>query len=130
MYFLALEPRSVEKHFMNWIFIVSNFLFCAKPVRLLHVYQPMLFILGFGMFSLAYQKASGMAIYPILDWYNLGPTIGYVVGLGFIGIPVIHAAFFGLYRLRVYVSSKCCSRHSAESHKNQMGNGDTEMAKY
>ena len=82
---------------------------CAKPVQILHFYQPMIYVLIYGIFTVIYHLAGADPIYDPLDWADTGNTA--IVGLVtvFVVVPVIHIfIFFSLYTLRVYVSQKCC----------------------
>ncbi|XP_021365045.1 protein rolling stone-like [Mizuhopecten yessoensis] len=109
------SPSSINKHAMNSVFIFINFFLCAKPVRILHFYQPLTFILMFGIFSLIYQLSTGFIIYPFLDWYNPGPTVGWVLGLGLGVMPLVHLFFYGLYHIRTLVHEKCCFKPNPSS---------------
>ena len=115
----ATDARSIEKHTMNTVFTVLNLLVSAKPVRLLHVYHPIIFIFIYGLFSLIYQSVTGDAVYSILDWLgNPGPTIGYILVLFLVALPLGHAILFGLYQLRLIIAKKCCGHYSIKIYEN------------
>ncbi|XP_069127659.1 protein rolling stone-like [Argopecten irradians] len=113
VYYIVLDadatPSSINKHAMNSVFIFINFFLCAKPVRLLHFYQPIVFVALYGGFTLIYQFTTGYIIYPILDWSVPWPTVLWALGLGLVGVPLAHLCFYGLYHLRTLVYSRRCS---------------------
>ncbi|XP_060076981.1 protein rolling stone-like [Ylistrum balloti] len=125
VYYIVLDPvatpSSINKHAMNSVFIFINFFLCAKPVRILHFYQVLVFIAMYGVFSLIYQLTTDYQIYSILDWYQPWPTLAWALGLGLVGVPLAHSFFFGLYNLRTWIFEKCCSTSNAPT----IGTGDT-----
>ena len=105
-----LHPLDIEHHAINSVYILLNFFVCAKPVRILHAIYPAIYALLFSVFTAIYQLGGNTPpIYSFLDWTKPGLAVGYVAVLTFIGVPVIHLTFFGLYKLRIFIREKCCS---------------------
>jgi hypothetical protein len=103
---------SVYIHLMNSVYTVLGLLFSAKPVQLLHVYQPMVPAIFYTCFSIIYHIFGGEMIYPILDWGNkLNRTILLAVVFICVAIPLIHLICYLLYSLRVFIQRKCSSRN-------------------
>ncbi|KAL3852765.1 hypothetical protein ACJMK2_016381 [Sinanodonta woodiana] len=118
LFWTLLPPNSqyssINKHVLNMVFVVLNMCIAAKPIRLLHVYQPMAFISIYAIFSVIFQKSGGGAIYEPLDWDNLGKTSWFVVVLILIVIPFIHSICFLIFKLRQLISKKWCNRRSTQ----------------
>ncbi|XP_060583337.1 protein rolling stone-like [Ruditapes philippinarum] len=112
--FLEVEWHhgSVYIHLMNSVYTVLGLLFSAKPVQLLHVYQPMVPAIFYTCFSIIYHIFGGEMIYPILDWGNKrNRTILLAVVFICVAIPIIHLICYLLYSLRVFIQRKCASRN-------------------
>ena len=109
------SANSILKHAINSVYALSNFLICAKPYRILHVYQSMILGAVYIIFSAIYQEISGDVIYDALDWTSLPGTPLMAMGVLFIVIPLVHIALFSLYRLRILVSTKLCNKSETNS---------------
>ena len=116
MSFAGLTHSSINTHLLNSVYVVSSLVFCAKPIRLLHFYQPLVYALMYIIFSVIYHVSGGGAIYSALDWSNTGSAALMSALVLFIGVPVVHTFCFALFTLRVYISSKCCFQYVQDNH--------------
>ena len=96
-------------HMINTIFILSNFFVSAKPIRVLHFYQVLLVATVYVVFSVIYQVSGGSAIYTVLDWDNVKTTLPLTFCLVCIALPLTHFMLYGMYRLRIFIYSRCCA---------------------
>lgn len=106
--FSEFSYGSIYGHLTNSIYTFLGLLFSAKPVQLLHVYQPMVPAFLYMVFSIIYHVCGGDPIYPILDWGEKpGQTaLIAIITIG-VAIPLIHLVCYILYRVRLFFSSKC-----------------------
>ncbi|XP_062589233.1 protein rolling stone-like [Saccostrea cucullata] len=103
-----LTANSILTHAVNSVYALSNLTLCAKPVRILHVYQPVTLAVLYTVFSVIYHQAGGGSIYDILDWDKVQNTVLLSLGVVFIVVPLIHLVCFTIYKLRVFASKSCC----------------------
>lgn len=110
LYYALLIPTfdhaSINKHLINSIYTILLILFCAKPTRLLHVYQPVIYAAMFTVFSAIYQVSGGDRIYSVLDWDSPGKAALVGVLAVIIGVPITHIFCFATYTLRMFIASK------------------------
>lgn len=106
--FLVFTVNSNLKHAINSVYAVAGLVVCAKPVRILHVYQSLLFSVIYCVFSLIYQLTGGGLIYKVLDWDKMPDTIILVLPSVFLMVPALHIVVFTIYKLRVFVWKSCC----------------------
>ncbi|XP_061179102.1 protein rolling stone-like [Saccostrea echinata] len=104
----TLTANSILTHAVNSLYALSNLAICAKPVRILHVYQPVILALLYSVFSVIFHEAGGGTIYSILDWDKVQNTVLLSLGVIFIVVPLIHLVCFTIYKIRVFVSTSCC----------------------
>lgn len=87
------------------------------PVRILHMYQPMLFGATYGVFTAIYWAAGGLNehgkpyVYKMLD-FGSTPTKAVILLLilVFIVTPTVYMLYFGIYKLRVLVYKRVLNR--------------------
>lgn len=128
VYFSAIYPtlhvsdseliNDTNMHAINTIFVLVDSAICARPVRILHFVYPLIYGLVYIGFSVVVYGVSGTVIYNVLDYSQpLYPSIT-VPGLAILVIPLLQLAFYGLYRLRVYTSTKFQKHtwHQTENH--------------
>ena len=124
---------NVFLHVLNTVSCLVDMFITARPVRLHHGYLPVLFGLWYTLFSLVYWAAGGVGkcaclrgsvpctcgtdiadcqlecerfIYPILDWEKeAGTAVGVVLG-GFVGLLLLQAFWFGVYKSRLYIHAR------------------------
>ena len=114
IYFLFIYPTMPQEeglniydiniHVMNLVLILFDNSLSARPVRLLHIYQPILYGLVYMVFNIAYfflEPPPLNLIYPIFDWSQPLSADGASLALSLIGMPVLQMAFFGFYRLKL-----------------------------
>ena len=92
-------------------------LLSAKPMRILHFYQPMIYTAAYIIFSLIYNVAfDNEPIYGIdgpLDWKNQTTRTALTTTFGvFPVIPLFHVGLWCVYKFRVWVSEKCACNNS------------------
>ncbi|KAK3611313.1 hypothetical protein CHS0354_015730 [Potamilus streckersoni] len=118
LFWTLLPPNnqysSINKHVINMVFVVTNMCIMAKPIRLLHFYQPMSFCFIYVIFSIIFQKSGGGAIYEPLNWDIPEKTSWFVVVLLLIGVPFIHSICFLIFKLRQLISRKWCNPKSTQ----------------
>lgn len=102
-----LTNDNLQLHLVNSILVLLEHVLTAIPVRLLHVIYPIIYGLIYMFFSLFYWVADhSHVMYFILDWNKPGPTIGYVILVGFVIMPIIHLIIYGIYRLKMFLFRK------------------------
>ncbi len=121
VFFVALFPYMNDNQFaflidfhvhaLNSIVIVLELCISALPVRLLHVIYPQCYGLCYVIFSIIYWAVDHKnVLYPrVLDWNHPGTTVGVVLVLALVGLPLVQLILFGLYRLRLYLYNKVYS---------------------
>lgn len=99
-------------HGINSVVVLMEMLISAYPVRLLHCVYPIAYGLTYVLFSLVYWAIdhNNVVYKNVLDWNKPGSTIGVVLGLGFVVIPLFQLLLFGIYRLRIWLYEKFCQR--------------------
>lgn len=102
-----LNEIGVNTHIMPGLYILLDVAVSATPRRLLHAYQPSLFLTVYTLFNLMYYLCGGLdymgrpALYPVLDWTRPGSTIGIMMTVLLGLIPLLHAVLCALYTARV-----------------------------
>ena len=91
-------------------------------MRILHVYQPMIYGVLYIFVSLGYNLAGHDPVYGLegpLDWRNKSTrtTIVSIVAV-FVAVPIVHMITFALYKLRVCIATKCESKNEVGDSKN------------
>ncbi|XP_059470781.1 protein rolling stone-like [Neocloeon triangulifer] len=100
-----LDFVNAHNHIMNSVVVAADLALAAHPVRLLHVYQPVLFAMGYGTFSAVYFLFGGTnrdhnsKIYPLLNWQKPGLAVAAVVAACLL-LVVLHALVWLFYLLR------------------------------
>ncbi|XP_059153671.1 protein rolling stone-like [Physella acuta] len=113
-----LGPLSMVTHAINSVYVISDIIIYAIPVRIFHVVYVALYALLYAIFSVIYYVCKGTNtkslpyIYKALDWSNTLPTLGLVAAVIFVAIPLIHLFQFALYTLRTYVHGRCEAERS------------------
>ncbi|AAY84059.1 ORF-128 peptide [Chrysodeixis chalcites nucleopolyhedrovirus] len=62
------SPVNNVIHFCNSLVVLFEVCISSVPVRLKHVYQPLLFTLFYGFFLVFYNYYTGNPVYRFLDW--------------------------------------------------------------
>lgn len=117
VYFVAVFPtrhrgvstEDVNVHMMNSVIVLLELTFTALPIRLLHVVYTWLYGMIYVAFSAVYWYSDhANVMYPgVLDWNQPVTTIIVLVVLMFVGVPILQAFLFLIYRLRVLIHRQC-----------------------
>ena len=103
-------------HLINSLLVLIDTCIVARPVRLLHVFHPLLYGLAYMVFSVIYwseDKVNNVLYEDVLDFNRPWRTVIAVLVIGLLVVPVVHLCQFGIYRLRLRISATCCSfRHA------------------
>ncbi|CAG2205088.1 unnamed protein product [Mytilus edulis] len=112
-------PLSIQYHAINSVYVILNFFVCAKPVRILHFVYPSIYGIIYSVFSVVDQLVLGNPpAYSFIDWTKPETAVIYCVVLVFVGVPIIHVTFFGLYKLRTFIKEKCEGSNRISSKQN------------
>lgn len=97
----SMKGSTINKHGINFLYSILIIIASRKPIKLQHVYMPVLFSLCYMIFTVIYFAATKIKVYPILDWDKPGKAIKWVVLYTFVCVPIVHLLLFGLYRLKL-----------------------------
>lgn len=122
--FSDFTANSILKHAINSVYAVLSLIVSAKPVRILHVYQAVLFSVVYCVFSLVYQKAGGGAIYTVLDWDKMPNTVLLSLATVLVVVPMVHLVMFTIYRSRGFAWNSCCRKRQVCDDVDVGRNGD------
>ena len=116
---------------MNSVTTLIDLLICKIPIRVLHFYHLCLFALVYTIFSLILHGAGYESrIYPVLDWVNsAGSSIGIALIMILVAAPIAHMLVFGIYKLRVFIASKCITQPQNQSQLSATVNQKNEETK-
>ncbi|CAB3365528.1 Hypothetical predicted protein [Cloeon dipterum] len=90
----SFDFLNVHKHLLNTVIVSVDLLVNSHPVRILHVYQPVMLGACYGIFSWMYYLCGGTSrddqtkIYPILDWQK--PHVGLLATAGACALLVVN----------------------------------------
>ena len=120
---------SIFLHMFNSITCVLDIFITARPVKISHFYFASFFGIYYALFSIIYWMLGGKGglgcttaeigvdlapkcedyIYPILNWEDNPLDAFALVGGGVVlGMPVLQAVWWSLYKLRVSMRRCCC----------------------
>ena len=80
-----VTATNAETHIVNSVYVVIELVVSAVPVRILHFYQPLLYLTLYLTFNVIYFILGGQTpegthyIYPVLDWQRPAFTIPFIV---------------------------------------------------
>lgn len=124
IYFIVLFPPightdfwDVNLHGVNSFLVITDTCLTARPVRLLHVFHPMIYGVCYVIFSVIYWSYDHVnnVLYPnVLDWNYPGTTMIWVLSLAFVAIPLFQLIYFGLYRLKLHIYYRYIERNVLE----------------
>ncbi|XP_055881420.1 protein rolling stone-like [Biomphalaria glabrata] len=104
-----MTNSNIQLHLINSVLILIEHAVIAIPIRLLHVIYPLIYGVIYVFFSVFYWVDDhSHVMYEILNWNNPGPTIGFVILIGFVIIPIIHILIYCLYRLKMNIFHRYC----------------------
>ena len=100
-------------HTATSIYVITDLLVAATPVRIYHVYHAMIFSVMYLIFSIIYDAGGGTNalnqpyIYEMLDWSeDIGTAALYSVLTILVGVPVLWLVVYALYALRTFIYGK------------------------
>lgn len=100
-----------NSHLINSVLILIDSFVVARPVRILHVFYPLLYGLAYLVFSIIYwsqDKKNNVLYENIIDFNRPWQTVWIVLGIALVLVPVFHMLHFGIYRLKLYLYNKHC----------------------
>lgn len=115
IFLVEYTALSIAKHLINSVYIVINTIVSAKPMRIYHIYQPMVFVVTYMLFSVIWHFSGGDPIYPVLDWSKAKTAAIVCVLWLFVGVPVMYLVLFGCHKLRNLIHSLCCTGDGEKS---------------
>jgi hypothetical protein len=101
----SLDFVNAHNHIVNSVVVFADLAIAAHPVRLLHLYQPVLFAIVYAVFSAVYflfggtNRQGDSKIYPLLNWQRPGLAIGALIGACLLLI-ILHTLVWLFYLLR------------------------------
>ena len=122
IYFVAfmITDSSRLKHLINSIYVLSDIMVSAIPIRLHHVIYPLMAGCIYIAFNYSYYTMGGTGpghkptpyIYYEVNWnYPIQAGICCVLVLGCVVLAQL--TFFGLYKLRLCIFERVLSKHNA-----------------
>ncbi|XP_063395398.1 protein rolling stone-like [Cydia fagiglandana] len=109
-------------HGFNAVIVLIEVFASRTPVRLAHIYQPLLFGVVYAVFSKIYQEAGGTGaygqpyIYKFLDWSEPQSSFMTTIGIAIITI-FLYVILWASACTRDVLSRACCStRHRTTEH--------------
>lgn len=100
-----VTARSLNTHGIAALYIVLNIAVCRSPMRLGHVYLPVLFGVLYTAFTAVYFLCGGTdywgedRIYEVLDWDRPWKTLAVTSLSNFLFIPVVHVTLWAWHFL-------------------------------
>ncbi|EDV94060.1 protein rolling stone [Drosophila grimshawi] len=108
----TLDATNVLTHAFNSICMFIDLWIVAHPLRLLHVFLPVLFGITYAIFSYIYYLCGGINkkgkpyIYHVIDWNQ--PQNALITVLGVLVVSCcIYALLFAFFKLRLFLSRSC-----------------------
>ncbi|PAA74796.1 hypothetical protein BOX15_Mlig007025g2 [Macrostomum lignano] len=101
------------EHGINSVFMFIEAFFGGVPVRFVNIIYAVCYAVVYVLFSVFYWLSDrNNVIYLYLDWNNPGLTTGVVFGLILIGMPLVHAVWWGIHLLRCYIGGVLLHREN------------------
>lgn len=108
-----IDTENVVKHVLNSVMMFIEIFVAAIPVRLLHIWQPLLYISLYGVFTIIYWLAGGTNdrnqpyIYGVLNYEeNTADALMFLIFGLIVGIPLFFILVFALFKLRTWMVQK------------------------
>ena len=102
---------NINNHTINSVGSLIDVFFSGISVRILHVIYLLMLASAYAVFSGVYYACSGTNlkgdpyIYNILDYdESPGAATGWVLGIVFVFVPLLHLAMFGLFSVRFWIT--------------------------
>jgi hypothetical protein len=100
---------------MNTVYVTANVIVCAKPMRIPHVFHPLVYGIVYVIFSAIYQKNTGIVVYTQLDWDKMPQTALFMLGVLLLILPFLYFMCLTVTRLRQWLHEKLCTRKTTIS---------------
>lgn len=107
----TIQFNFLNTHALVGVYVIIDLLVQGAPRYLHHFYQPLLFGIAYGIFTVAYFYSGGIrpdgseAIYDALDWNRpLSATV--MVSTSILSVVVLHACTFVLVFVRSFLFDK------------------------
>ncbi|CAH1772665.1 unnamed protein product [Owenia fusiformis] len=106
----GLDHYNFNRHGLNTVLMVIDFVISGTPIRILHMIYPMIYGFIYIIFNVIYWSfdKKNNIVYSILN-YNpktLPVAVGVILGLLIVGIPLLTIIFYGLFRLKRWIYFK------------------------
>jgi len=103
----SVAALTVVTHGGNFALALVDFTWSRRPFNLAHVWVPFVFAIAYAVFTLIYYLAGGTNedgvspyIYSAINWAADPSGTGSLLGLlVLVGVPVMHVAFYVIYRI-------------------------------
>jgi len=126
------DPFDFLFHGVNIIAVVMDLFIGARPLFFLNIYQPMIALISYTVFSVIYWAAGGVGmegcnwIYPILDWNKPGAAM-ILVGSLIVSVFPLQGIMLALHRLRDFIFVKCVQRPQPDATESGADNNTFEI---
>ncbi|XP_034667925.1 protein rolling stone [Drosophila subobscura] len=108
----TLDATNVLTHAFNSICMFIDLWIVAHPLRLLHIFLPVLFGVTYAIFSYIYQVCGGINkkgkpyIYHVIDWTK--PQSSFITVLGILILSCcVYVLLFAFFKLRMFLHRRC-----------------------
>ncbi|KAH8293273.1 hypothetical protein KR018_006723, partial [Drosophila ironensis] len=108
----TLDATNVLTHAFNSICMFIDLWIVAHPLRLLHIFLPVVFGVVYAIFSYIYQLCGGINkkgkpyIYHVIDWSK--PQSAFITVLGVLILSCcIYILLFAFFKLRLFLHRRC-----------------------
>ncbi|EDW88600.1 protein rolling stone [Drosophila yakuba] len=108
----ALDATNVLTHAFNSICMFIDLWIVAHPLRLLHIFLPVVFGVVFAIFSYIYHLCGGINkkgkpyIYHVIDWSK--PQNAFITVVGVLILSCcIYVLLFAFFKLRLFLHRRC-----------------------
>lgn len=102
-----IDVNNITKHALNTVFILIDTFLSSVPVRLFHSVYPMLYMVVYMSFTVAYWQLGGTNlkgepfIYTLLDYDNFEASTGVIIAAYLLlGQPILQLILFGFVKIR------------------------------
>ena len=123
----AVDGVNANTHLVNGIIGLIDIFFSGVPVRILHFIYGVAFGATYVVFTGIYHAANGTNvqgdpyIYDVIDYgNNPGSATGWVLGVVFVLLPLVHLMVFGLYTIRFWLTYCLWARKEPQQGEQEM----------
>nr|XP_022302634.1 uncharacterized protein LOC111110428 [Crassostrea virginica] len=89
------------------LYVIANIAISARETRILHFYQPVIFLFIYILANLIYCATTESRVYTAMHWTG-SPIITIAISLGILLVftPLVHLFVYGIFKLRTYLTNK------------------------